>query len=157
MLFGRFVELLGAVAQRAFDQQVDNPSATRENPVDRQVAVYKAQHLNPVELAYALGIAANHANGFLLALRHTGRSHLDAVYVDLTEQLAGNDELLVRQKAHSARLLAVAQRAVHDFHLTWNDDALRAYLFCCSHASILSLFSSRKSMSSRPFIRQCFL
>ena len=53
-------------------------------------------------------------------------------------------------------LLTVAQCRVHDLHKGLYA-LVFAYLFCCSHCSVLFWFCTRKSMSSRPFIRQCFL
>ena len=143
VLFGRLVQLLGAVAQRPLGQEVDHPATAVVNPVDGEVAVDEAKHLHPVQLVYLAGVAAYHLHGVLLAVGHARRGHLDAVHVDILEQHARNHQLLVRQKRHAARLLSIAQCAVHYLDERRNALVSAVHLLRCSHASILSLFCRR--------------
>ena len=143
VLLRSLVELMGAVLQRPFGQQIDDPAATLGNPVDRQMAVDEAQHLHPIEHVYLTGVTANHLHGVLLALRNPRRSHLDAVDIDVAQQHPRYLELLVRQKRDTACLLAVAQRAVHYLDERLYAVAGAVHLLSRSHCSILSLFSIR--------------
>ena len=97
------------MAQRALSQQIDDLCATRHNPVDTLSAIHESQHFHLVEFVNPLGIAAYHADSLFLALRHTSRSHLYTVDIQVVEQHSGDDEFLVGQKAHTIGLLAVAE------------------------------------------------
>ena len=114
--------------------------------------VHKAEHLDTLQQATSSSPVANHAYGIGLAVGHAGGGNLDAIHLQLLEQQTSYHQLLVGHERDAASLLPVAQMlpvaqsGVHDF-----------YFDLFSHASILSLFSTRKSMSSSPFIRQCFL
>ena len=130
MLLGCLVELVGAVLQRTLCQQIDHASATVEYPLDRLAAVYETENLDAFQAANLAGIAANHPDGLLLALRHSGRSHLDAVYIDIVEQLAGYHQLLVRQEAHAIGLFAIAQGRVHNLYEGHCPLPLAVGLFC---------------------------
>ncbi|CDF22323.1 unknown [Prevotella sp. CAG:617] len=148
MLLGRLFQLVSAVLERAFAEQVDALSAARPNPVDGGGVVHKSQHLYARQHACAARPFADERHGTLFAVGHAGRSHLDAVYVKFLQEQARNEQLFVGHERHAAGLFAVAECRVHDFYF----QAFRA-----SHASIFWRFSSRKSMSSRAFIRQYFL
>ena len=156
MLFGCLLQLVGAMLQRALRQQVHHLSATLSNPVYRLAAIHESQHLDTLQQTIFLGIGTYLGDSLALAFRHTGRSNLNAVDVDVTEQLASHHQLLVRQERHTIGLLAIAQRSVHNLY-EGHHALICIYLLCCSHASILFLFATRKSISSSPFIRQCFL
>ena len=143
MLLGSLAQLLCAMLERALGEEVHRLASTLHNPVDGLVSIHKSQHLDTVGLANLTGIAANHLHRILLALRYSGRSHLDTIDIDILEESAGNHEFLMRQKRHTAGLLSVAQSAVHYLYKRLNACARPAYLFCASHFSILSLFSSR--------------
>ena len=130
MLFGRFLQLVSAMAQGAFGKDVDGAAAAFVNPIDRLVAIDEAQHLNAVEHAMLSGILANHAHCAFLAFRHAGRRDLYAVNAHLCKQIARYHQLLVGQEAHSVGLLTVAERGVHYFYFTC----------AASHAFTLSLF-----------------
>ena len=156
MLLGSLVQLCGTMLQRTFGQQVDNFSATVGNPVNALATIHETEHLNALQTPHLLRSLANHGNGFLLALADTCRSDLDAIDIDSLQEFACHHEFLVRQETDTVRLLPVTQRGVHDLNERRNA-LVCVYLLRCSHASILSLFSTKKSMSSRPFIRQCFL
>ena len=83
-------------------------TATVGNPIDRLMAVNETEHFYPIQLAHAFCITADHTHGIFLSFRHTRRCHLYAVNINLTKELTGNHELLMRKKAHAARLFAVA-------------------------------------------------
>ena len=172
MFLGSLLQLLRAVLQRTLGEQVDDSAATLLDPVDGAVSVDKAQHLDAPEHTVVGGIAAYHRHGILLTVRHAGRSHLDAVYIDIFQQLAGDDEFLMGQKRHAARLFAIAQGRVHDFYgrpagharfvifthsRAFPFFACIRHLLAASQLSTLSRFCTRKSTSSSPFMRQCFL
>ena len=106
------------------------------------MTVNEAKHLYPIQLVYTLSIVANHSDSILLALRHTCRRHLNSVYVDIGDEHLGNHHFLMRKERHSAGLLTIAECAVHNLY-EWVSDMVVGYLFCCSHASILSLFCIR--------------
>ena len=72
VLLGGLLELLGAMLERTLGKEVHHTAAALVNPVDRLMAVDKAEHLHPIQLAHARRIAADHAHGVLLALRDTG-------------------------------------------------------------------------------------
>ena len=156
MFLGGLLQLSHTMAQRAFRQEVDGLRATACHPVDTLSAIHESEDLHTVEFVDLLCVAADHADGLLLPFRDTCRRHLDAVHIEVAQQHAGDHELLVRQETHTVGLLTVAQRGVHDFHKR-TDALVLSYLFCCSHCSVLFWFSTRKSISSKPFIRQCFL
>ena len=156
VFLGRFLQLLSAVFQRAFGQQINGFTTTLHNPVDALSAVDKAQHLYPFKLVNLCGIAANHANRLFLALRNTSRRHFYAVNIQIVKQHTGNYQLLVGQKRNTAGLFAIAQRRVKNLHKGLNA-LIFVYLFACSHNSVFCLFCTRKSISSNPCIRQCFL
>ena len=69
-------------------------------------------------------------------------------FVDL---FAGGLDVSINVDADPAGLFTIPQGRIH------NLDIGLIHCFADSNASILSLFSTRKSMSSRPFIKQCFL
>ena len=112
MLLRRLAQLLLTMLQRALGQQVDDLTAAVGNPVNALVAVHKAEHLDPLQTVYLLGIAANHPHTVLLAVAHPCRPHLNAVHIEVVQQHAGYHQLLVRQERHAVGLLAVAQRGV---------------------------------------------
>ena len=143
MLLRSLAKLLCAMLERTLGEEVYRLTTALYNPVDRLVSIHKSQYLHTVGLAYLLGITANHLYRILLALRHSGRSHLDTIDVDILEERAGNHQFLMGQERHSASLLSVAQSAVHNLDKRLYAGAWTAYLFCASHVSILSLFSSR--------------
>ena len=125
------------MAQRAFRQQVDGLSPTADHPIYALTAIDETQHLHTIGLIDLGRITADHAYGLLLALRHAGRSHLNAIDVEIVEQHAGDDQFLMRQETDTAGLLAVAQRGVHNLHEGLQAIVL-SYLFCCSHNSVFS-------------------
>ena len=96
MLVGRFAELLAAVLQRALGKQVDDLTAAVSYPVDALVAVGEAQHLDTLQTVNLLGVAADHADGILLAVADTCRASLDAVHIKVVKQHAGYHQLLMR-------------------------------------------------------------
>ena len=147
VLLGRLLQLLRAMLQRALTQEIEHPAARPVNPVDRRAAVYKPQYLHLREQIAPLCPVADHLHRFKLPFRHPRGSHLHTVHLQVLQQQTGNHHLLVRHERYPARLLAVTQGSVHDFYL----DAF------FSHASIRSLLLNRKSISSSPFNRQCFL
>ena len=147
MLVRSFVQLLRAMLQRPFGQKVDHLAPTFMNPVDRLMAVDEPEHFHPFENATRCGVSANHLHRVLLTGGHPCGSHFHSVYVHVGQEFAGDHQLLMRQEGHSARLFSVAEGAVHDLY----------YDLLFSHATTFSLFSTKKSTSSRPFIRQCFL
>ena len=142
----RLLQLVGAVFKRALAQQVDDTAPCGVYPVDRRMPIHEAEHLDTLQQATSSSPVANHAYGIGLAVGHAGGGNLDAIHLQLLEQQTSYHQLLVGHERDAASLLPVAQGGVHDF-----------YFDLLSHASILSLFSTRKSMSSSPFIRQCFL
>ena len=156
MFLWSLVQLMRAMFQRTLCQQVDDLTTTLAYPVDRLSTIHKAQHLDTVQTIYRSCKATNGCHRFLLAFRHTSRSHLDTVYVQVLQQLASHHLFLVRQKAHTIGLLSVAQCRVHDLH-KGRYPFIVVYLLRCSHASVFDWFSTKKSISSSPFIRQCFL
>ena len=147
MLFGGLLQLEAAVPLGTFAEEVDVAASAIVYPVERHLAVDKAENLDTVEHACLTCPTADVLHGFLLAFGNSGRCYFDAVDIDLLKEHAGNYEFLVRNEADTTRLLSVAEGGVHDFY----------YACFFSHASILSLFSSRKSMSSKAFMRQYFL
>ena len=132
--------------ERALAQQVDDTAPCGVYPVDRRMPIHEAKYLDTLQQATSSSPVANHAYGIGLAVGHAGGGNLDAIHLQLLEQQTSYHQLLVGHERDAASLLPVAQSGVHDF-----------YFDLFSHASILSLFSTRKSMSSSPFIRQCFL
>ena len=142
MLVYGLVKLVCTMLERPFGKQVDDHSSAAAYPVYGQVTVNEAQHLYPIQFAYTLCVVAYHSDSILLAMRNTCRRHLYPVYVDIREELLGNHHFLMRKKRHSAGLLAVAECAVHNLY-EWVSGIVVGYLFCCSHASILSLFCIR--------------
>ena len=114
MLFGRFVELLGAVLVRAFRQQVDDVATRVCDPVHALVMVDEAQDLNAVQVSGLLGKAADAGDSLFLTFRDTCRGHLEAVDVYFLQQQTCDHQLLMRQEADAVGLFAVAQRRVHD-------------------------------------------
>ena len=156
MLLGRLLQLMSAVFQRALSQQIQRLTATLSSPVNALSAIDKTQHLYPFQFVDTGGIAANHLHRILLTLAHSCRCHLDTIHIQIAQQHARYYQLFVRQERHAAGLFAIAQRRVH--YLNKGLYALVfVYLFACSHTSVFSLFCTRKSMSSSPCIRQCFL
>ena len=114
VLLRRLVQLLGAMLQRTLGQEVDGATTTVGNPVDRLAAIDESQHFYAVQTVYLTGIAANHRHCLLLAIRDSRRAHLDAIYIDLVQQLASHNEFLVRQEGYAIGLFAIAQRGVHN-------------------------------------------
>ena len=156
MLIGGLLELLGAMLQRAFRQQVQRLTSTFGNPVHTLAVIHEAEHLYPIQLVDLLCITADHLYGLFLAVGDTGRSHLDTVHIQIVQQHTGHHEFLMRQEGYTTGLLAVAQGGIQDFHKGL-DTLVTVYFLCCSHVMVLSWFCTKKSISSRPFIRQCFL
>ena len=156
MFFRCLLELLGAVFQRTLCQQVHRLAATVGYPVDALSTIHKPEHFHALQLVDLLCIATDHADCLLLAFRHPSRRHLDTIHVEVVQQHTGYHQFLMRKKRDTAGLFSVAQRRVQNLH-EGLDALVLAYLFCCSHSSVLFWFCTRKSMSSSPFIRQCFL
>ena len=115
-----------------------------------------AARLHALQFVNLGSCTTNHSNGFPLSFADTCRRHLDTVNIKFIEQHTGNDEFLVWEKRYTAGLLTIAQGGIHDFHKRLNA-LVFTYLFSCSHCIVLSWFCTRKSISSRPFMRQCFL
>ena len=146
MFFGSFLQLLGAMFQRSLAQEVQHLTAGLTYPIDRSLPVHESKHLHLMQMIASSRPFANHANGLHLSIRHTSRGHLHPINLQVFQQRAGNHQFFMRHKRYSAGLFTIAEGCIHDF-----------YFDAFSHASILSLLATRKSMSSNPFIRQCFL
>ena len=116
VLLGGLVQLVRAMLQRTLCQQVDDTTATVGYPIDRLPAIHKAQHLDTIQTVYLTGITAYHRHSVLLTVRHARRSHLDAVHIDLVQQLTRHHEFLVGQERDAIGLLAIAQGRVHNLY-----------------------------------------
>ena len=116
VLLGSLPQLLTTVLERPLCQQVERFATGTLHPVHRHMSVNETQHFHAVQTVYLTGIATYHLHSLFLAFAHPCRTHLNAIHIQVAQQHAGYHELLVRQKAHPARLLAVAQRRVHDFN-----------------------------------------
>ena len=156
MLLRCLVKLFLAMAQRALGQKVDSLTTTGFHPVYTLAAINESQHLYPIQHVYLAGITAYHTDSLFLTIGDACRGSLYAIYIQIAKQHAGDDQLLVGQETDATGLLAIAQCGVQDLHKRL-ELFVMSYLFCCSHNSVFSLFCTRKSISSRPFIRQCFL
>ena len=137
MFLGGLVKLFLTMAERAFGKEVDGLGPTGMDPVDALAAVDESKHLYTFEAVDPGGIAADHADSFLLTLGHSRRGHLDTVDVEVVEEHAGDHQFLMWQEADAIGLLPVAQGRVHNL-----DKRLQAvvlsYLFCCSHKRVFS-------------------
>ena len=67
MLIVRLLQLLAAMMQRAFGQQVDDARADRLGPVDRPVPVDEAQNLDSIDEALRVGVVDDGLHGAALA------------------------------------------------------------------------------------------
>ena len=156
MLLRCLVQLVRTMLQRPLCQQVDHSSTTFSNPIYRLSAIHEAQHFDTLQQIVFLSVCTYLGHSFAFTFRHTCRSHFDTVNVNVRQQFARHYQLFVRQERYAVGLLTIAQRRVHNLH-EGQDALVRIYSLCCSHRSILSLLATRKSMSSKPCIRQCFL
>ena len=116
MLLKCLLQLELAMPLTALAEQVDVAASTIINPIERRLSIHKAQHLHPIEHVTLTSPTADALHGFLLTVRHTCRSHLNAVHIQLRQEHARNQQLFVRHKAHAIGLLTVAERSVHDFY-----------------------------------------
>ena len=67
MLLRRFLQLVLAVAEGSFGQQVDGLTTTLCDPVDGFCSINKSQDLYPIEHIMLTGIVAYHSDCILLA------------------------------------------------------------------------------------------
>ena len=146
MLFRTLLQLLGTMLQRTFAQQVEYLTTSLTDPVHRCLSVHETKYLHFMQMIASSRPFANHADSLHFAFRNSGRSNFHTVYFQVLQQQTGYHQLFMRNERNSTGLFTVAERGIHDF-----------YLDAFSHASILSLLSTKKSISSNPFIRQCFL
>ena len=72
MLAGHLAQLLAAMLQRAFGQQVQGLAATVGNPVYTLMPVDEAENLYFLEAINLTGITADHLDGLFLAVADTG-------------------------------------------------------------------------------------
>lgn len=115
VLFGRAAELLAAVLERPFGQQVHNAASGVAEPVEGYAAVDESQRLDAVRIAFRSGPLGDAPHGLLLALRDPRRSDLDAADAQFLQQQPGDGELFAGVERNARRLLAVAQRGIHYF------------------------------------------
>ena len=85
MLLRRLAQLLAAMLQRTFGQQVQGLAATVGNPVDTLMTVDEAENLYFLEAVNLGGITANHLDGLFLAVADTSRPHFDAIDVKVVQ------------------------------------------------------------------------
>lgn len=93
VLFGRAAELLAAVLERPFGQQVHNAASGVAEPVEGYAAVDEPQRLDAVRIAFGGGPLGDAPHGLLLALRDPRRSDLDAADAQFLQQQPGDGEL----------------------------------------------------------------
>ena len=113
MLFGGLAQLLAAVALAPFAQEVHHLCPAAGNPVGRNVAVGKAQHLNSLQQAVLESPRAYFAHRLLFAGGDARRGYLYTVYLGIHQQATGNQQLLVRHKVYTICLLTIPQGGVH--------------------------------------------
>ena len=68
MFVGRLMQLLGAMLQRAFRQQVQHLASAGIDPVDALPAIHKTEHLYPIQLFNLLRITADHLYSLFFTL-----------------------------------------------------------------------------------------
>ena len=85
MLFGSLLQLVGAMLQRAFAQQIDDTATGRMYPVHRRVAIYKAKHFYSWQQITACRPVTNHFYGIKLSFGYPRRSHLHPVYLQFLQ------------------------------------------------------------------------
>ena len=85
MLAGHLAQLLAAMLQRAFGQQVQGLAATVGNPVYTLMPVDEAENLYFLEAVNLTGITADHLDGLFLAVADTSRPHFDAIDVKVVQ------------------------------------------------------------------------
>ena len=129
MFIKRLMKLFLTMAFRALAKQIQVSTTRFVNPIYGSMSIDKSQHLYPIEHTCTTCPATNIANSIFLAIRHTCRSHLYPIDIDILQQSTGYHELLVRHETNTAGLFTIAQCRVHDFD--------GSYLFS-SHALILS-------------------
>ena len=119
MLFGSLLQLVGAMLQRAFAQQIDDTATGRMYPVHRRVAVYKAQHFHPVAADHGRGAPSGKCirTASTSPFGYPGRSHLHAVQRSGPAAAHG-----LSSASHGARketplvCSPSRERRVHDFY-----------------------------------------
>ena len=116
MFFEGLLQLELAMTLTALAEQVDVAASAVVNPIERGLAIDKPQHFNPVEHVALTSPSADALHSFLFPIRHTCRCHFDAIHIQFGQEHAGNQQLLVRHKAHAVGLFAIAERRVHDFY-----------------------------------------
>ena len=116
VLVRRLLQLVTAMLQRAFAQQVDDTATGGANPVNGFMPVHEAQHLDTGQEPAAFRPVADDFHGVVLSLGHTGGSHFHAVHLEVVQEQPGNHQFLVGNEGHAAGLLAVAQGGVHYFN-----------------------------------------
>ena len=118
VLLVRLPQLLAAMVQRALRQQVDDARADRRRPVDRLIAVDKAEDLDAIGPALRLGVVDDGFHRAALALADARGRHLDAIHLDGLEQSPRDGALLLGHHRDAFGLLPVAERRIHDLDTT---------------------------------------
>ena len=116
MLLQRLLQLVLAMTLTTLAEQVDVAAFAVVDPVERSRAIHKSEHLHPVKHACLTSPSADTLHRFLLSVRHTRRSHLNAIHIQVHQQHTGNHQLLVGHKTDAVGLFTIAQRRVHDFY-----------------------------------------
>ena len=143
MLFGRFLQLAGAVLQGAFAQQVDDTATSSVYPIHRRMPVYEAEHFHSRQHIAAGRPVAYHFHRIKLSFGHPRGSDFHPVYFQVFKQQTGYHQFLMGHERYSAGLFAVAKRGVHDFYF-------RMIMLHVSSPRILSCLYSPQGNLYRP-------
>ena len=120
MLFGQFAELFGYVFIRTFTEKVYHAATGRFDPVERGVAIHKAQYFELMQISGTFGPGSHSLHGFELSVRYASRGNLHAVYSQIPQQHLCNTELFVSRKRDTRCLFPVPKGCIHYFyHLTF--------------------------------------